>query len=138
MLAELSGKLLEVEPGPFSAAKEAFTVLMIRAIGAGLLTPAEIAGAETVASEAGDKVTDDLVCRSISGCKVLLSKLGDKLLLFWTAVIIQAEQENRTTKWHGNSKLLQNTLRRTATAYTIHKVFLLEALGQYCFEVNFA
>lgn len=62
MLAELSGKLFEVEPGPFSAAKEAFAVLMIRAIGAGLLTPAEIAGAETVASEAGDEVADDLLC----------------------------------------------------------------------------
>ena len=138
MLAELSGELLEVEPGPFSAAKEAFTVLMIRVTGAGLSTPAEIAGAESVSSEVADEVTYHLVCRSESGSKVLLSKLADKLLLFCTAVIIQAEQENRTTKWHANSKLLQNTLQRTAAAYTSHKAFLLEALGQYCFEVNFA
>ena len=41
--------------------------------------------------------------------------------------------KNQSTNWHASSKLLKNTLQRTAskqaTAYTNHEMSLLEALG---------
>ena len=47
-LSEFPRKLLKLEPGPFSAANEAFTTLTIAAIRAGSWTPAASTGAETV------------------------------------------------------------------------------------------
>ena len=66
-LTEFPPKLLEVEPGPFSAAKEALTASTIAAIRAGSWTPAATTGAETVeddcgaefAAEAGGEGIDD-------------------------------------------------------------------------------
>ena len=48
MLTEFLRKLLEVEPGPLSAAKEALTASTITVIRAGSWTPAATTGAETV------------------------------------------------------------------------------------------
>ena len=88
-LIEFPSKLLEVEPGPFSATKEALTASMITAIRAGSWTQAATTGAETVedvcgaefAAEASNKGTDDSACRTVSDGKFSPSKLAAKLLL---------------------------------------------------------
>ena len=138
-LIEFPCKLLEVEPGPFSATKEALTASMITAIRAGSWTRAATTGAETVeevcgaefAAEASDKGTDDSVCRTVSDGGFSPSKL----LLVQRAVIVKQKQQtskNQSTKWHVNSKLLQQHFAKNckqATAYISHEVPLLEASG---------
>ena len=138
-LIEFPCKLLEVEPGPFSATKEALTASMITAIRAGSWTRAATTGAETVeevcgakfAAEASDKGTDDSVCRTVSDGGFSPSKL----LLVRRAVIVKQKQQtskNQSTKWHANSKLLQQHFAKNckqATAYISHEVPLLEASG---------
>ena len=89
MLTEFPRKLLEVEPGPLSAAKEALTASTITVIRAGSWTPAATTGAETVeddggtefAAEAGNEGIDNSACRRVSDGKFSLSKLAAKLLL---------------------------------------------------------
>ena len=145
MLTEFPCKLLEVEPGSFSAAKEALTASTITVIRVGSWTPTAATGAETVeddcgaaiAAEVGDEGTDDLVCRRVSDGKFSLSKLAAKLLLVRQAVIVQAEtasKQNQSTNWHANSKLLQQHFAKNckqATAYMSHEVPPLEALGHF-------
>ena len=73
-LTEFPHKLLELEPGPFSAANEAFTASTITAIRVGSWTPAATTGAETVedvcgaefAAEASDEGPDDSACKRVS------------------------------------------------------------------------
>ena len=73
-LSEFPHRLLELEPGPFSAANEAFTASTIAAIRAGSWRPAATTGAETVedvcgavfATEASDEGPDDSACKRVS------------------------------------------------------------------------
>ena len=116
---------------------------MITMIRAGSWTPAATTGAETVeddcgaefAAEAGDEGTDDLACRRVYGSEFSPSKLVAKLLLVRRAVVVQAETASKqkpSTKWHANSKLLQQPFAKNckqATAYISHEVPLLEALA---------
>ena len=56
MLTEFLRKLLEVEPGPLSAAKEALTASTITVIRAGSSTLAATTGAETVEDDCGTEL----------------------------------------------------------------------------------
>ena len=108
MLTEFPRKLLEVEPGPLSAAKEALTASTITVIRAGSWTPAATTGAETVeddcgtefAAEAGNKGTDNSACRRVSDGKFSLSKLAAKLLLVQRVVIVQSETASKQKPKH--------------------------------------
>ena len=72
-LSEFPSRLLELEPGPFSAANEAFTASTIAAIRVRSWTPTATTGAETVedvcgaefAAEAGDEGPDDSACKRV-------------------------------------------------------------------------
>ena len=96
---EFTRKLLGLEPGPFSAAKEALTASTIAAIRAGSWTPAATTGVETVeevcgtefAAEASDEGPDDSACKRVSDDEFSPSKRAAKLLLVRRVVIIQAE-----------------------------------------------
>ena len=65
--------MLELEPGPFSAANEAFTASTIATIRVRSWTPTATSGAETVedvcgaefAVEAGDEGPDDSACKRV-------------------------------------------------------------------------
>ena len=108
MLTEFPRKLLEVEPGPLSAAKEALTLSTITVIRAGSWTPAATTGAETVeddcgtefAAEAGNEGTDNSACRRVSDGKFSLSKLAAKLLLVQRVVIVQSETASKQKPKH--------------------------------------
>ena len=108
MLTEFPRKLLEVEPGLFSAAKESLSASTITAIRAGSWTPAATTGAEIVeddcgaefATEAGDEGTDDLACRRVYGREFSPSKLAAKLLLVRRAVVVQAETASKQKPKH--------------------------------------
>ena len=88
-LTEFPRKLLELEPGPFSAANEAFTASTITTIRAGSWTPAATTEAETAeevcgaefAAEASNEGPDDLACKRVSDDEFSPSKLAAKLLL---------------------------------------------------------
>ena len=105
---EFPCNLLELEPGPFSAANEAFTASTIAAIRAGSWTPAATTGAETVedvcgaefAAEASDKGPNDSACKSVSDDEFSPSKLAAKLLLVRRAVIVQAETASKQKPKH--------------------------------------
>ena len=135
-LSEFPSRLLELEPGPFSAANEAFTVSTIAAIRAGSWTPAATTGAETVeevcgaefAAEASNEGPDDSACKRVSDDECSPSKRAAKLLLVRRVVIVQA----KSTNWHANSKQLQQHFAKNckqATVYISHEVPLLEASG---------
>ena len=107
-LIEFPRKLLEVEPGLFSAAKESLTASKIIAIKTESWTPAATTGAETVeddcgaklAAEAGDEGADNLACRRVCGSEFSPSKLAAKLLLVRGAVVVQAETASKQKPKH--------------------------------------
>ena len=107
-LSEFPRKLLELEPGPFSAANEAFTASTIAAIRAGSWTPAATTGAETVedvcgaefAAEASDEGPDDSACKRVSDDEFSPSKRAAKLLLVRRVVIVQAENSKQAKPKH--------------------------------------
>ena len=107
-VTEFPRKLFEVEPGPFSAAKEALTASTITAIRAGSWTPTATSGAEAVedvcgaefAAEASDAGTDDSACRTVSDGEFSPSKLAAKLLLVQRTVIVQAETASKQKPKH--------------------------------------
>ena len=160
MLTKFPCKVPGVKPGPFSAAKEDLTALMIATIGAGSWTPAAITGLETVegdcctefAAEVGEKRTDNSACSWVSDGKFSPSKLVAKLLLVGRAAIVQAEtaskEKPKHRKAHKQQAIATTLFKEQATVYISHKVPLLEASAtpsiaretadQHCFEVNFA
>ena len=141
MLTDFPCKVPGVEPGPFSAAIEDFTALMIATIRAGSWTPAAITGLETVegdcctefAAEAWDERTDDSACSRVSDGEFSPSKLAAKLLLVGRAVIVQAEtaskEKPKHRKAHKQQAIATTLCKEQATAYISHKVPLLEASG---------
>ena len=125
-LTEFPRKLLEVGPGPSSAAKEALTASTITVIRAGSWTPVATTGAETVedvcgpefAPEASDEGTDDSACGRVSDGEFFPSKLAAKLLVR-RALIVQAEtaskQNTKAQTGTQTASYCNNTLRRTAS-----------------------
>ena len=100
----------------------------------GAETVEDVCGAE-FAVEASDEGPDNSACKRVSDDEFSPSKRAAKLLLVRRAVIGQAEtasQQNQSTKWHANSKLLQQHFAKNckqATVYISHEVPLLEASG---------
>ena len=129
---EFTRKLLGLEPGPFSAAKEALTASTIAAIRAGLRTPPATTGAETVedycwtefAAEEGDEGTDESACRRVSDGEFSPSNLAAKLLVR-RAVIEQAEtvskQKPKNKKAHKQQAIATTLCEELQTSNCVYK-----------------